>query len=130
MSLQAIEFEVMALVNQHRRKIQKLSLKHHPEIWRIAAEHVENMANGTVAFGHYGFKRRVYLLENRLNIIHCGENVAFNNSATPAETAFQQWLNSPQHKQTLEKGIFTHTAVAVQKSEKGVYFYVQLFGRI
>lgn len=129
MSLREIELKTIELVNQHRRKLQKLGLKYHPDIYKIALEHAENMASGIVEFGHKGFKRRAYLLEKRLDIIHCGENAAYNSSSTPAERAFQQWLNSPQHKQTLEKSIFTHTALAVKQSEKGVYFFVQLFGR-
>ena len=45
-----------------------------------------------------------------------------------ATTALENWLESPNHRKTIE-GEFTHTAVSVKKDSSGKFYFTQLFYR-
>ncbi len=118
--------EFMDLVNDHRRSIGLRTLIHNDELADIVSEHSENMANGSVAFGHTGFSSRCSLGRSVLGGGNwCGENVAAGQK-TP-QAAFTSWMNSSGHRANIESSKATHTGFGYAKSSSGKYYWTQIF---
>lgn len=118
--------QFIKLINNHRTSIGLSVLVHDDGLGDIATEHSENMAIGTVAFGHTGFSTRCS--EGRAVIgggNWCGENVAMGQM-TP-EAAFNAWMNSPGHRANIEQSRATHTGFGYAKSSSGRYYWTQIF---
>ena len=73
---------------------------------------------------HDNFSSRASKISLETNAKAVAENVAKDYSS--ATTAFEGWLNSSNHRATIE-GDFTHTAVSVKKNSDGDYYFTQLF---
>lgn len=118
--------EFMELVNNHRRSIGLRSLIHDDEVGLIAIKHSQNMASGTVAFGHTGFSVRCAEARDALgggNL--CAENVAAGQ--TSPQSAFNSWMNSSGHRANIEQSRVTHTGFGYAKSSSGKYYWTQIF---
>lgn len=118
--------EFMELVNNHRKSIGLRSLIHDDEVGRIAAKHSQNMASGSVAFGHSGFSARCADAKDALgggNL--CAENVAAGQ--TSPQSAFNSWMNSSGHRANIEQSRVTNTGFGYAKSSSGKYYWTQIF---
>lgn len=118
--------EFMDLVNAHRTNLGLRSLIQNEDMGEIARIHSQNMASGTVAFGHTGFSLRCTQSKTALGGGNwCGENVAMGQK-TP-EAAFNAWMNSSGHRANIEQARATHTGFGYSKSSSGQYYWTQIF---
>jgi uncharacterized protein YkwD len=119
----AVEQELLELVNTHRSAIGATALEYSALAYEYANLHTDYMvAKGTIS--HDNFSARASKIAAETNAKEVAENVAMDYP-TAAE-AFQGWLESPNHKGTMEAD-YTHTAVSVKINAAGDYFYTQLF---
>jgi len=118
--------EFMMLVNNHRRSLGLRDLIHNDQVGLIAQKHSQNMANGSVAFGHDGFSSRCSSAREELGGGNwCGENVAAGQK-TP-QAAFTSWMNSSGHRANIESARATHTGFGYAKTASGKLYWTQLF---
>ncbi|MBT8320362.1 MAG: CAP domain-containing protein, partial [Eudoraea sp.] len=82
------------------------------------------IAKGDLSHDH--FSSRASNIASETNAEYVSENIAKDYPS--AQEAFEGWLNSPNHRKTME-GEFTHTAVSVKVDDGGNYYYTQLFYR-
>jgi uncharacterized protein YkwD len=83
------------------------------------------MAEGTVAFGHEGYKKRYKRFPIK-GIKGGAENVAFNSGFTdPGRVCVDAWMESRQHSNNL-MGKFNVMGVGVWANPQGCIFFTQL----
>lgn len=118
-----VESELLDIVNSHRSALGYSSLSFSAVAYEYANNHTDYMiAQGGLSHDNFSSRASNIALEVEAELV--AENVA--KDYANASEAFNGWLNSPDHKKTME-GSFTHTAVSVKKSASGVYYYTQLF---
>jgi len=118
-----VENELLNIVNSHRSALGYTSLSFSAVAYEYANKHTDYMiAQGGLSHDNFSSRASNIALEVEAEFV--AENVA--KDYPNASEAFNGWLNSPDHKKTME-GDFTHTAVTVKKSASGVYYYTQLF---
>ena len=120
------EEQIHQLVNQHRAQMELSPLSLRSEISGMARIHSQNMANGTVEFGHGGFQERATQIYKMIAFQKTAENVAMNNTPSPGQAAIQGWLRSQGHKQNIE-GNYNLTGIGVAQSTDGNYYFTQIF---
>lgn len=59
--------------------------------------------------------------------VSAGENLAWNNAATPAETAVSGWMASPPHRANILRPQFDRTGMGVAVKGLGTYYFTQVF---
>lgn len=119
----AVEQELLDIVNAHRNSLGATPLEFSALAYEHANLHTDYMiSRGTLS--HDNFSSRASKIAAETNAKEIAENVARDYSTAAA--AFQGWLESPNHKSTMEAD-FTHTAISVKISAAGDYFYTQLF---
>jgi len=122
-----IENRVFELVNEHRTSEGLATLGWSELIAEQCRIHSEDMAEGTVDFGHDGFNDRVENIRQEIDVVRAGENVAYNMGyIDPAQQAVDAWLLSSGHRQNIE-GDYVLTGVGVAKSEGDAYYFTQIF---
>ncbi len=122
---QTMDRQILTLVNEHRSKIGLKPLIFNNAINKEALGHSQNMASGSVAFGHDGFEQRAERLRKAIpNANGTGENVAYGSRT--AEDVVKMWLNSPGHRKNIE-GKFNLTGIGIAKSADGTLYYTQMF---
>jgi uncharacterized protein YkwD len=98
-------------------------------ISQVARIHSQNMASGSVPFGHQDFDTRVQTLSQTFTYRDVGENVSYNQGySDPVAVAVNGWLNSPGHLNNIV-GSFNLTGIGVASNNKGEYFFTQIFWR-
>lgn len=121
----AIEEELLDVVNQHRLSVGQNSLTFSPVAYEYANEHTDYMlAQGSI--NHDNFSKRASNISARVDAELVAENVAKDYHT--ATEAFNGWLNSSNHRKTMEDD-FTHTAVSVKESNDGTLYFTQIFFR-
>ncbi len=118
-----------ALINTHRLSLNLPPLETHPFLTEYSQLHSENMADGTIYFGHYGFKKRVNEIKRSLGLDRVGENLAYNRAVDPALKALNQWLNSESHRRNIEDQMYSHCGAAVALAPNGFYYFTLLLGK-
>ncbi len=122
-----IENKVFELVNEHRTGEGLATLGWSELIAEQCRIHSQDMAEGTVDFGHDGFSERIDNIRQEIDVVSAGENVAYNMGySDPAQQAVDAWLSSSGHRQNIE-GDYTLTGVGVAKSEGYAYYFTQIF---
>ena len=122
-NVKAVEDELLGIVNTHRNSLGLSSL----EFSAVAYDHANSHTDYMIVQGglsHDNFSSRASSITSKTNAQVVAENVA--KDYINAAAAFQGWLESNEHKTTME-GNFSHTAVSVKKDSEGTYFYTQLF---
>ncbi len=120
-----VEQELLQVVNEYRTSLGYNTLEYSTVAYEYANAHNDYMiAKGGLSHDH--FSSRASNISSETNAEYVSENVAKDYPS--AQQAFEGWLNSPNHKKTME-GEFTHTAVSVKVDEAGNYYYTQLFYR-
>ncbi|MFH6603259.1 CAP domain-containing protein [Maribacter algicola] len=121
----ALEQELLGIVNDHRIALGYSYLEYSAVAHEYANTHNDYMiARGGIS--HDNFSARASNIASEVSAEFVAENVA--KDYPTAAAAFQGWLESSNHKKTME-GDFTHTAVSVKKDADGTYYYTQLFFR-
>lgn len=125
-----VEQQAHALVNEHRRNQGLARLQWSDVIADQCRMHSENMADGTVPFGHTGFNERGAAIDSVIPHSASAENVArvSGSVADPAESAVSIWLESSGHRTNIE-GNYDMTGVGVARSTDGRYYFTQFFLR-
>ncbi|MGB6151459.1 MAG: CAP domain-containing protein [Pricia sp.] len=120
-----VEQNVLATVNEYRVSSGLNALKFDDTAYRYANQHTDYMiAKGEI--NHDRFTARASALAADVAVEFVAENVA--KEYTTATEVFQGWLQSPNHRRTME-GDFNHTAVSVKKDSKGILYFTQIFYR-
>ncbi|MEH2398424.1 CAP domain-containing protein [Nostoc sp.] len=123
----ALEQSVFSQINNYRASQGLPALTRNSAIENQARIHSQNMANGTVPFGHTGFSERVRAIG--IPYRAAGENVAYNQGySDPATIAVQGWLKSPGHLANI-KGNYDKTGIGVASNSKGAIYFTQIFLR-
>jgi uncharacterized protein YkwD len=99
-------------------------LAFHAPIQEASYQHSNNMAQGSVPFGHAGFSERANRLVQALGGTAASENVAMGQRS--AQEVVQSWINSAQHRKNIE-GDFNLTGISVVKDAAGERVFTQLF---
>ena len=118
-----VENELLNTVNSHRIALGYSFLNFSAVAYEYANKHTDYMISKG-GLSHDNFSSRAADIASEVEAELVAENVAKDYSN--AQEAFNGWLNSSDHKKTME-GDFTHTAVSVKKSASGNYYYTQLF---
>ncbi|MGH1339132.1 MAG: CAP domain-containing protein [Aureispira sp.] len=119
-----IEIEILQLVNEHRATLNLSPLAFYLPIQEASYQHSNNMAHGSVPFGHTGFSERANSLVQSLGGSAASENVAMGQRS--AHEVVQSWLNSAQHRKNIE-GDFNLTGISVVRDKNGERVFTQLF---
>ena len=123
----ALEQSVFNQINNYRASQGLPALTRNSAIENQARIHSQNMANGTVPFGHTGFSERVKAIG--IPYRAAGENVAYNQGySDPATIAVQGWLKSPGHLANI-KGNYEKTGIGVASNSRGAIYFTQIFLR-
>ncbi|WP_306296895.1 CAP domain-containing protein [Nostoc sp. TCL26-01] len=122
-----VEASVFQQINQFRTSQGLPALTRNASIDNQARIHSQNMANGTVPFGHYNFAQRVQAIA--IPYQAAAENVATNRGySDPATQAVQGWLRSSGHLNNI-RGNYNLTGVGVAVNSKGEVYLTQIFIR-
>lgn len=113
------------LVNDHRLNLGLKALEYSLIIEESALIHSSDMAKGKVRFGHSGMKKRCLKLRDELGSVACGEIVAKGQRTT--EEVFNAWMNSPDHRRTIEDQAYTHTGLGFKEDSRGQLYWTQIF---
>ena len=127
--LGAIEAEVLAGINRHRRASGLRPLSADPRISEIARTHSRAMAAGRRGFGHGDFDDRSQAVESRvIRYRRVAENVSRHSRrrADVPAAAVSGWLHSSGHRRNIE-GPFSLTGVGAAASSKGEIYLTQIF---
>ena len=122
-NLNAVEQDILELVNAHRQSIGKQPLAISFLANTLADEHTEYMIS-IRDINHNNFDARSNRLVQEENARRTGENVAFGQRS--AQAVMTAWLNSDGHRRNIE-GDFTHIGVSAINNNSGVPYYTQLF---
>ncbi|PCJ95353.1 MAG: serine protease [Flavobacteriaceae bacterium] len=119
----AIEQELLVLINEHRDALGHNALAFNEVAYAYANDHTNYMmAEGTLS--HDNYNTRATKMANEVGANHVGENVAKNYNS--AEEALEKWLESSNHKKTIE-GDFSFTGISVKEDDNGNIYYTQIF---
>lgn len=126
-SLHDVAQQVLALVNEERRKVGVAPLTLSAELQSAAAIRAEEI---TQKFSHTrpdGTNFQTILPNSRYYI--AGENIAAGNST--AAKVVQQWMNSPGHRANILRSEYTELGVGYVYKENSEYmhYWVQIFRR-
>jgi uncharacterized protein YkwD len=125
--LLALEQKIYQQVNQYRRSRNLPSLNWDEHLSKIARAYSQKMAARKASFSHDGFEDRVKAIAKRIPLQAAGENLAtIRGYADPATVAVQGWINSPSHRENMERN-FDLTGIGVAKNSAGQYYVTQLF---
>jgi uncharacterized protein YkwD len=120
-----VEQELMTIVNEHRVSIGSIPMEFSALAYDYANLHNDYMVSkGKIS--HDNFSARASKIAAETNAKEIAENVAMKYPTAAA--AFQGWLESPNHKGTMEDD-YTYTAISVKKGPDGTLFYTQIFYR-
>ncbi len=123
----AVEQSVFTQINKYRASKGLAALTRNSAIDNQARIHSQNMANGTVGFGHTGFAERVKAVG--IPYTAAGENVAYNQGfPDPATKAVDGWLKSSGHLRNIV-GNYNKTGIGVAVSKTGKVYLTQIFFR-
>jgi uncharacterized protein YkwD len=123
----ALEQSVFDQINNYRVSQNLPKLTRNSAIDNQARIHSENMAKGTVPFGHTGFSERIQAVG--IPYSSAGENVAYSQGySDPATIAVQGWLKSPGHLANI-RGNFDKTGIGVGSNSAGAIYFTQIFFR-
>ena len=114
-----LEQRIFNLVNEHRRSIGKSELAWNEAIAEQARLHSQDMAAGTVPFGHDGFEGRGAKIAETIPWQTVAEVAAL---APTAAVTVDGWIASAEHRPMLE-GDFEWTGVGVAMARTGSSFY-------
>lgn len=122
-----VEASVFQQINQFRTSQGLPALTQNLSIDNQARIHSQNMANGTLPFGHYNFLQRIQAIA--IPYRAAAENVATSRGYNdPATQAVQGWLRSSGHLNNI-KGNYNITGIGVAVNSKGEVYITQIFIR-
>ena len=130
-STYALERKAFDILNRERAARGLPPLKWNEDMARVARLHSENMARYKF-FSHTGLdgskvNDRAQRLVDR-TWYSIGENIAFNKGfKLPVESACQQWMNSPGHRENILDPNWTESGVGAAFAPDGSFYMTQVF---
>lgn len=126
------EARVHQLVNAHRASNGRAALAYDASISAIARVHSQNMANGSVPFGHDGFdtgyNNRVSQISAIMSISAWSENVHWNQGySDPPGVCLTGWQNSPGHNTTMLNRLYNRAGVGAARTSSGIWYFTQIY---
>lgn len=119
--------DILYYINQHRASIGLSKLELSPAATEQAVKHSEDMANGSLPFGHDGFEDRMNAIMSKVGrLSESAENVAAG--AMSAREVVDGWLKSQGHKENIE-GDYKYTGIGLAKASDGHIYFTQIFYR-
>lgn len=130
-SVEAIEQQVLALINQRRAAAGLAPLRVNDKLTAAAALQCDNMARLDV-LSHTLNGTATPTFVDRLNAAGynyrgAAENIAWGYSN--ANDVVQGWMTSPGHRTNVLNGDYVDTGVAVRYNAKGELYFAQVFGK-
>jgi uncharacterized protein YkwD len=126
-----LERQAFAIINEKRTVNGLPPLKWSEEIARVARLHSVNMARYKF-FSHTGIDGS--LVNNRADLLgisqwlSIGENIAFNRGfKKPVESACQQWMNSPSHRENILDRGWRQSGVGLAIASDGTFYFTEVF---
>ncbi len=123
--LNPIEKNAFMQINDYRVSKGLAPLELDNRIVDQCRKHSDDMAKGSVPFGHDGYDQRM----KATGVKHeaSSENVAYNQGMEdPATDAVKGWIASKGHRQNIE-GNYNLTGMGVVKNKSGEYYFTQIF---
>ncbi|HVS40011.1 MAG TPA: CAP domain-containing protein, partial [Gemmataceae bacterium] len=122
------EKALLDLTNAERAKEKLPPLTANPLLFQAARAHSANMAKK----GEMKHVLDGKGVEQRLDDVHydfrkCGENIGWSDGASLAEI-MKGWMDSKAHRDHILEPAFTDIGIGVARSDKGEYYYTQVFG--
>jgi uncharacterized protein YkwD len=124
-----MEQNAFALINNERTTASLTALVMDEDVRKVARAHSEDM----VARGYFshvnpdGLDPFQRLDAAGISYVSAGENIAMNNSSTPAETAVAGWMASVPHRANIMRAQFDRTGMGVAVNSAGDYYFTQVF---
>jgi uncharacterized protein YkwD len=126
-----LERQAFAIINEKRAENGLPPLRWSEEIARVARLHSVNMARYKF-FSHTGVDGT--LVNNRADLLgisqwlSIGENIAFNRGfKKPVESACQQWMNSPSHRENILDRKWRESGVGLAIASDGTFYFTEVF---
>jgi uncharacterized protein YkwD len=127
--ISAQESKLIALVNQVRSKKGLHPLETWKTLTEYARKHSQNMANGTVAFGHSGLETRANCIFKIAPCHSVGENVAYTYLVDdPLQVSLKLWIQSPDHYKNII-GDYKETGIGIAYDPEGRCYITQMFSK-
>jgi hypothetical protein len=120
--------EYHKLMNEYRVSIGLKPLEYLVPVEKVARYHSQGMASKKRPFGHIGWQYRCKWLNKSLKAKNCGEIVAFGQK-TP-EAVLKAWIESQDHRESLEKPDWTHTGLGIARNSYGRIYWTQMFVKL
>jgi uncharacterized protein YkwD len=127
----SIERKAFEILNEQRIAKGLEPLRWNEEMAQVARLHSENMAQYKF-FSHTGLDGS--LVNDRADALgisdwsSIGENIAFNKGfKKPVESACQQWMNSPSHRENILNKRWKESAIGAAIAPDGTYYFTQVF---
>lgn len=121
-----MEIQLYNDINSYRVSHGLSKLVLNTNISNIAHTHSQQIASGVIPIGHSGFNNRIKLISKTMSYRGVSENVAYNTSNNPINTAIDGWLNSSHHYANI-MGNYNITGIGIAQSETGAYIFTQIF---
>ncbi len=123
------EKEIIDLTNAERAKEKLPPLKPHPLLFRAARDHTKNMAKQEkMEHKLDGLEPHERTKKVGFKTAWVGENIAAGEAFPPKEV-IKAWMDSKAHRDNILDGNFVYIGVGAARSEKGEFYYTQVFGR-
>ncbi|RQH12928.1 CAP domain-containing protein [Okeania hirsuta] len=122
-----LEKTVFAQINQYRKSKNLPPLQWDNTIAQQSRIHAQQMANGKTTFSHDGFKERVQVISQQVQLQSAAENLANNfGYNNPGEQAVEGWIDSPGHHKNMV-GDYNLSGIGIAQNSEGTYYFNQIF---
>ncbi|MBN1196417.1 MAG: CAP domain-containing protein [Candidatus Aminicenantes bacterium] len=131
LSVTGMEQLVFQKVNEYRRSQGLLDLEWNTDVADLARNHSQDMAEGTVPFGHDGFSGRVSELSSLFRISAAAENVGLtSNLDSAAVVVVDAWIANPTHKDNIEDDFNTTGVGVARNASSDTWYFTQLYVKV
>ncbi len=122
------EKTLLELTNKERANEKLPPLEVNPILFKMARDHSANMAKkGEMKHVLDGKNPADRAKDSGYVYAQLAENVASRENATLSEV-MKSWMDSKIHKDNILNKDFTQIGLGIAKTEKGEYYYTQVFG--
>ena len=123
------EKTLLELTNKERAKEKLPPLEANPLLFKIARAHSANMAKkGEMSHVLDGKGPAERTKDAGYDYLNLAENVAEAEN-TPLADVMKGWMESKIHRENILNGEVTETGLGIARTEKGVYYYTQVFAK-
>jgi len=124
LSYTAMEYEILNLINEHRKSKGLSTLKTLNLISKEAIGHTNYMIDlGEV--NHDNFGTRHQKLVKNIAAVKVAENVAYGYSS--AQGVVNAWIKSDAHRRTIENDEFTDFGISTKKGNDDRNYFTHIF---